>query len=301
MKIQHEIAVSIVIPACNEAEVIERCLQSILDDADGLRLDVVVVCNGCTDDTAERARRFGHPVRVFELPVASKGAALAYGDAAARGFPRFFVDADVELHAATIRALASRLQDDSPFIVGAPRVVFELADRPWSVRAFYRTWLSLPFFRSGFIGAGVYALSRRGRQRFDEFPDIVADDGFIRLLARPEERLTLTEHSFRAWPPRRLTLVLQVMTRVRAGRRELARRYPELIANEITGPARTLGELAAAPRRWHEAAVYLLVMGWAEMAAVLSLWLQRSVPWAQDRSSRHPSASLLASSHRGKP
>ena len=60
-------------------------------------LDVIVVANGCTDDTAKVAASFGPAVRVLSIPVASKREALVAGDRAARSFPRVYVDADVEL------------------------------------------------------------------------------------------------------------------------------------------------------------------------------------------------------------
>ena len=49
---------SVVIPAHDEAQVIGRTLRGVLDRTAAGRLEVVVVCNGCTDDTAEVARRF---------------------------------------------------------------------------------------------------------------------------------------------------------------------------------------------------------------------------------------------------
>ena len=89
--------ISVIIPAQNEARSIGRGLASLLDGLVDDELQIVVVCNGCTDDTAEIARRFGPPVEVVETPVASKSAALRRGEEIATGFPRFYVDADVEL------------------------------------------------------------------------------------------------------------------------------------------------------------------------------------------------------------
>ena len=44
------------IPAYNEGEVIERCLKALLADAREGEFEIVVVCNGCKDDTAARAQ-----------------------------------------------------------------------------------------------------------------------------------------------------------------------------------------------------------------------------------------------------
>src|SRR6185312_1201240 len=49
--------ISVVIAAHNEARVIGGCLDALLADAGPDDLDIVVVANGCTDDTAAVAAR----------------------------------------------------------------------------------------------------------------------------------------------------------------------------------------------------------------------------------------------------
>ena len=45
---------TVIVPAHNEASVIRRCLNSLINQPD---LDTLIVaCNGCTDDTAEIVR-----------------------------------------------------------------------------------------------------------------------------------------------------------------------------------------------------------------------------------------------------
>src|SRR5829696_5509012 len=112
--------ISIVIPAHNEANVIGRCLASLLDGAAEGELDVVVVCNGCTDATADVARRAGPAVRVIETDVPSKSNALNLGDRAARGFPRFYVDADVVVPLASVREVG-RVLESGAALAAAPR------------------------------------------------------------------------------------------------------------------------------------------------------------------------------------
>src|SRR4030095_14237372 len=81
----------------DEATLIEGCLRDLTAGAPPGELEVIVVCNGCTDDTEARARAFGDPVRVISTETASKALALNLGDEAARGFPRFYVHADLEV------------------------------------------------------------------------------------------------------------------------------------------------------------------------------------------------------------
>ena len=84
------------IPAHNEAAVIARRLTPLAPLAAAGKLEVIVACNGCTDDTAAIARGF-EGVTVLEMAQPSKTAALNAGDAAATHWPRFYLDADVEI------------------------------------------------------------------------------------------------------------------------------------------------------------------------------------------------------------
>ena len=157
------VPVSVVVPAHNEEAVIGRCLTALLAGADEGELDVVVVCNGCRDRTAEEARRAAPSATVLEIPVASKVAALNAGDRVARYFPRFYVDADVELPVAAVRQVASVLRR-GPVLCAAPKPFFDLAGRSWPIRAFYDVWKEIPYRALDMVGSGVYALSEEGRR-----------------------------------------------------------------------------------------------------------------------------------------
>src|SRR5215470_15785191 len=102
--------ISIVVPAHNESSVIARTLQPWVDGQGSEDVSVVVVCNGCSDETAAIARRFGPTVRVIESEIASKTHALNLGDQISSSFPRIYVDGDVLITLDAIRALASRLE-----------------------------------------------------------------------------------------------------------------------------------------------------------------------------------------------
>ncbi|MFO0725758.1 MAG: glycosyltransferase [Myxococcota bacterium] len=279
---------SIVIPAYNEGQVIERCLNAILADARPGEFEIAVVCNGCKDDTADRARKFGDRVKVIETPVGSKIGALNLGDQAVSSFPRFYVDADVQLSASAIRAVAAELGEDSPILVAAPRAIVAFQDRPVLVRSFYRVWTSLPYFRENMIGSGVYAFSRKGRARFEHFPDVISDDEFARLNAAPHERKAVPTATFTIHPPRTLSGVLKINTRARAGNYELREKAPELQKNGNTSAGRTLSILARSPTLWPHAPVYLGVMFLAKLRAHEKLKKRQEKIWDRDDSSRQP-------------
>src|SRR5688572_6788815 len=85
-------AVSAVIPAHNESQTIRGVIEPLL--AHPLIDEIIVVDDGSTDDTAERARAMG--VTVISLPTnRGKATAMSRGVQAARNETIFFSDADI--------------------------------------------------------------------------------------------------------------------------------------------------------------------------------------------------------------
>lgn len=193
---------SIVIPAHNEGRVIGRLLDELLADPHASGPDVVVVCNGCTDDTARVAAARGGRVRVVEIPVPSKHAALRAGDEHARGFPRLYVDADVVLGAADVRALTDELAGDPGLLAAAPGRLIPLAGAAWPVRAYYRVWQRLPAVREGLFGRGVIAVTEEGHERIAALPPLMADDLAASLAFGPGERRVVDSARVVVHPPR---------------------------------------------------------------------------------------------------
>jgi glycosyltransferase involved in cell wall biosynthesis len=207
--------ISIIIPAHNEESVIARGLRAIVTGAGPGELDVIVACNGCTDRTADIARGFGPPVRMIEIAQASKTAALNAADELATGFPRFYVDADVVLDLASIRAMAAVLERGDA-LLAAPSLRMDLSKTTWPVRAYYRVWTGLPY-NQVMVGTGAYGLSRAGCARFCLFPDLIADDGFVRFCFSPEERVRVDSAYSWVDPPRTLSGLIKIKTRSRLG------------------------------------------------------------------------------------
>jgi glycosyltransferase involved in cell wall biosynthesis len=224
--------ISVIIPAHNEERVIVRTLEAMIAGHSPGELEIIVVANGCSDATAEVARGFGAPVTVIETPVASKVHALNLGDAAARAFPRIYSDGDVVISLTSLRNLAAVLSGDR-WLAAAPRVdtVF-LPGAAWSVRAYYRFWMALPFVQEGMMAAGVYAVSERGRDRWDQMPDVIADDGYFRLLFGPEERTEVQTAVSAVRAPSAFADLIRIKTRSRLGVAQLRARFPELFARE---------------------------------------------------------------------
>jgi hypothetical protein len=276
---------TVVIPAHNEDRVIGRLLGQLLPAAPHGEFDIIVVANGCTDRTAEMAASFGPSVRILSIPVASKFAALAAADRAARDFPRIYVDADVELGSRDVRALAAALSQPG-IHAAAPERVLDLAGRPWPVRWYYDVWTRLPEVRCGLWGRGVIAVTESGQQRMARLPPLIGDDLAASLLFEPHERSIVPTAGVVVHTPRTLADLLRRRIRAATGLAQMERteHAPE-------SAARTrMSDLAAIIRR--EPRMALRVAFFLSMAAIARLGARRAVArgdystWLRDESSR---------------
>ncbi len=160
---------SVVIPAYNEAAVVGRCIERLLEQQELGQLEIVVVPNGCRDDTAEIARGFGDGVTVIELEQGSKINALNAGDEACTLFPRVYLDADIELSIDCLARCYDALRDGCMAV--SPTAHFVTKDSGFIIRNFYQAWMRTPYHSDGhMLGSGFYAMSEEGRARFDCFP-----------------------------------------------------------------------------------------------------------------------------------
>lgn len=270
---------SVVIPAHNEERVLPRLLASLAD----ARLEIIVVANGCSDATADVARAAG--VRVVELAEGSKVAALDAGDDAASLFPRAYVDADIEIEAADLLAVADRLRD-GPELVASPDLRLDLSGASWPVRAYYAVWEVSSFRRRGHIGSGVYVLSAEGRRRFGAFPPVIGDDRFVQGLFGPAERATVDDAEFVVRPPRTLRALLARGARIAAGNRQLQRAG---LAGHAPTRGASLGELvgtvARRPALWGPFLIYVGVQLRTAALADRKLRIADEV-WDRDETSR---------------
>ena len=213
---------SVVIAAYNEGRVIGRCLDALLADSAG-RLEVVVAANGCRDDTVDQARRPG--VVVLDLPRPGKPAALNAAERRVSTFPRVYLDADMQLTARDLDRLAAALDDrvagEGTPLAAAPRREVDTTGSAFVVRQYHRALGLHPAYRHSLFGRGVVMLSERGRTRFDEFPEVLADDFFLDSLFGPDEKVVVADVVSVVGAPSSTRVLLRRLARVRRGNREL--------------------------------------------------------------------------------
>jgi glycosyltransferase involved in cell wall biosynthesis len=275
---------SVVVPAHDEEAVIADRLGGLVASLPPGAVELVVVANGCTDATADVARRIPGS-RVVELVEASKTAALNAGDRAATAFPRIYLDADILISGAALTRLAAALTVPRP-VVAAPRVSFDSSGSSWAVRRFFAVFERLPYAGRGLVGLGVYGFSEQARRRFGDFPDVVADDLYVQRMFSDDERISVGD-SFVVVAPKDLRRLVAVRTRVARGNRQLAERAAEFgLGNPSTaaGTARQLaGLVIRRPLLLPSALIYLGVTVAARRRARRT---PAGAAWERDDSSR---------------
>lgn len=142
----HTTMTAIIIPAHNESAVIESTLDALLKSSDSIHPDIFVVCNGCTDSTADRALQFAPRVTVLQTPISSKAHALNLCDAHATPFPRIYLDANLLVSETPVRDISAALATNIPRV--AYLITYhDLHNCSAAVHAFYNTWTLLPYNR----------------------------------------------------------------------------------------------------------------------------------------------------------
>lgn len=180
---------AVIIPAHNESAVIARTLEPLAKLAASGAIEVIVACNGCTDNTAAIATRFPG-VRVLDLKEPSKTVALNAADAASTRWPRLYLDADIEITPAAVADVFRYLSTPGT-LAARPAFRYETGGADKLVQAYYRARLRIPSMSEHLWGAGAYAVNHAGHARFPQFPDATADDAFVDSLFDPAERAIL--------------------------------------------------------------------------------------------------------------
>ena len=301
-------AASVVVPAHNEQAVIGRFLDRLAPLVAQGEVVVYVVCNGCTDCTAEAAS--GRPgVYVSRLARAGKVEALREGDRLAGDlFPRLYLDADIVVEAEAVRSVIDVLRTGVA-LAAAPALRVQTSGRPWLVRRYYDFVLASPWATNALVGSGFYGLSRSGRARFGEFPAVINDDLFVRELFDVSERLSVAGTSFSIEAPFSTWALVKAKARVNSGTRQVvkAKVGPGAPGRQTLSAHRgTKGPPSVASRaRRLSAMVFRRAWGrlrrpatwassfahsWVRLGAVLLSWSYQvrgtQVAWHQDRTTR---------------
>ncbi len=242
---------AVIVPAHNEAAVIDRTLEPLAAAAASGVIELVVVCNGCTDETADIARAHAG-VTVVETDQASKSAALNLGDSAATLWPRLYLDADITITLLAVAQVLAELRSGS-VLAARPSSCFDVTGSDAVVRSYYRARSRIGWFRTALWGAGAYGLSEAGHDRIGPFPELTGDDLWVDAQFTAAEKCVVDTDPAAVTVPRDRHSLLHMLRRVYRGKAELP---------DLPGPGRTvravLGTMRG-PRTAWDAAIYTVL------------------------------------------
>lgn len=225
--------VSVVMVAHNEAGRIAAKLRNLLECDYPGELEVILVCDGCEDATAEVSRSIGEGrVRTIELDRCGKAVGLNEGVAAAKGGIIVFADVRQVFETDAIRKLMIPFSDPGIVGVSGSLEIKAAADGPgkgidvyWKLEKFIRLAEARIDSCIGCTGA-IYALRAASFRALP--PDTILDDVVVPMHAMLAGGRILFEPAARAYDPQALTTSNERRrkTRTLAGNFQMLFRYP---------------------------------------------------------------------------
>jgi hypothetical protein len=225
---------------------------------------------------------------VVSTPIASKSHALKLSDTHAQGFPRLYVDADVELRTADARILADALIQPG-VLAAAPARSLTMDGRAWAVRWYYDVWQRLPTVRDGLYGRGVIGVSEIGHTRLAAMPQVMNDDLAASIAFAPNERRIVPEARVVVHPPRTVGDLLRRRVRSLTGIAQMEGQM-EGLGGARTTRADLVGIVRAKPTIAPRMALFLGVTAAARWRARRPIRSGDFTTWLRDDSSRDSGA-----------
>lgn len=229
-------SVSILIAVHNGERFVEDKLRSIFDlNYPAGEIEVILVCDGCTDATEEVARRVsGNRVRILALPHGGKAIALNTAMKAATGDIFFFTDIRQKLDPDCLRYLIESFADPQVGVVSGQLVILEGNSRGeqdvglyWRYEFWVRTQLSQIDSFFGATGA-CYVMRRElavpipaGTLLDDMYEPLAAFFRGYRLIA--DERARVFDY------PTNPSVEFHRKVRTLAGNYQILAAYPSLL------------------------------------------------------------------------
>ena len=276
---------TVIVPAHNEATVIENCLDSIVNQ-EGID-HIIVACNGCTDNTVEIVKNKFPELVCLDIKKPSKTNALNVAEEKARelgiSYPVFYIDADTRLSSNCIPLITQEMSKGT-VLLSAPTPVIDTRKSSWLVKTYYRVWTSLPYIKEGVIATCSFIVSEQGRQRFDKFADVIGDDGFIRCHFKNSEIANIEGAEIYITAPRNFYSLLKIKTRARLGNMELiAKDKCPVIEAKNYGSVMKRKLLS---KDFFPTAVYIIIAAIIRLRAKVQFKQIHSYQWEKDTSSR---------------
>lgn len=272
---------SIIVPAHNESAVIERCLDSLINQK-GIDT-LIVACNGCSDNTVALVKKYADII-CLNIKKPSKTNALNEAEKHITNFPIFYLDADTVLQKGAIEHIIQALDNEPQLKLVAPTPDIDTSKSSWLVKQYYKIWLNLPYIKAGVIATCSFIVTEQGRKRFDHFPDIINDDRFIHCQFKAAEVSNITGAKIHIQAPRTVYSLIKIKTRARLGNMQLSELglCPEPKGKSYAGSMKSLlFSVQFIPATiYYSIAIVIRIRSWFQLKKI------DSYTWEKDLSSR---------------
>ncbi len=277
---------SIVIPAYNEATLIAATLSNILADNVLKDCSIVVVCNGCIDNSLDVLTNFKqtHELSLTTRNIsfitinetkASKTHALNVGVSATSADVTILLDADILVSGSDLCALANRLIENDLKAL-SPQVCFDVEKSNRLVKAYYEVERN-SHYNTHLRLSNVIALSAICVDKVFPIPDVIADDEYIRRSLADNEYAIDKDTSFSFIAPKTLASVASVLARVERGNMQL---------NEMSLHSSSMTSGAVEKARLFSSVIFILTKVLAKIRARVEYYGSAKNEWHRDQSTR---------------
>ncbi|EIZ1007319.1 glycosyltransferase [Vibrio vulnificus] len=118
------IRVSVIIPAYNSQDTIERTVNSVLEQ-NYSNFELIVVNDGSYDNTQEKLKRYGEKIKLISVDNRGVAAARSIGLSSASGEYVIFLDSDDRLNENAINILVNECEsNDYDIVIGQSKIIY---------------------------------------------------------------------------------------------------------------------------------------------------------------------------------
>lgn len=174
--------ISVIIPACNEENYLEDTIKSVRSQ--NYEHEIIVVCDGCTDNTTKLATAFADKFIILEKR-AGPAVAKNEGVKLAKYNKLIFLDADTRLTENTLKEISDNLDKG---IIGTCKIKPSSSRIKHKVMMFFKNLYPFP------LTNGIIFCTKDDFSKVNGFPEVKkGEDGkFMKDLTKEKEFMVLS-------------------------------------------------------------------------------------------------------------
>ena len=272
---------TVIIPAYNEEKCIERTLSE-LTSFSSLEVEVIVLPNGCMDNTAEFVKAKFPSFKVVELDTGSKILAINKGLEIAQFEHVLVQDADVIINTESVTSILKFIENEE-YLFASPNTKI-VQDGSLLTNMYYSFLKLTPAYLVGMVNSGAYLISPQARCILGKFPQVIADDGYVKGTLGTANLTMIPSCYSVVMSPRTIWSLIKIKTRSKLGNMELKKKFtsPTTGGNSFS----SLFKIAIKEKALFQFLVYAMVISIATFRAKLQIKKLKTIKWERDESTR---------------